>query len=212
MKKKDLRGFREEYTLASLDVEQVPSDPLILFDQWLEAAIEQNLSEPNAMTLATVSPEGKPNARIVLLKELIHGRFVFYTNYESQKGRELESNPNASLVFLWLKLQRQVRVGGWVEKVSAETSDAYFAKRPRESRIGAVVSPQSRPIGRRDELDKAFRELNNREENIRRPDHWGGYQLWPEQIEFWQGRANRMHDRLLYQRKERSWTITRLAP
>ncbi len=212
MKKKALRDFRKEYTLASLDIDKVPSDPLILFDQWLEEAIKQNLSEPNAMTLATATPEGKPNARIVLLKELIHGRFVFYTNYESQKGQELEANPNAALVFLWLELQRQVRVSGWVEKVSAETSDAYFEQRPRESRIGAAISPQSRPIGRRDELEKAFTELNHQKEPVQRPEHWGGYQLWPEQIEFWQGRENRLHDRLLYKRKDRSWEIIRLAP
>ena len=212
MKKKDLRGFRKEYGLAILDPDKVPADPLVLFDQWLEAAIEQDLSEPNAMTLATVTPEGKPNARIVLLKELIHGRFVFYTNYESQKGRELEANPNASLVFLWLELQRQVRINGWVERVSDETSDAYFAQRPRESRIGAVISPQSRPIGRRDELEKVFAEFSSQKSHIQRPDHWGGYQLWPEQIEFWQGRESRLHDRLLYERKDKSWEITRLAP
>lgn len=212
MKKKDLRGFRTEYTLASLDTDKAPANPLVLFDQWMEEAIMKNVSEPNAMTLATATPEGKPNARIVLLKELTHGRFVFYTNYESQKGRELEANPNAALVFLWLELQRQVRVSGWVEKVSADTSDAYFAQRPRESRIGAVISPQSRPIGRRDELEKAFIELNNQTDPVQRPEHWGGYQLWPEQIEFWQGRENRLHDRLLYERKDRSWEIIRLAP
>lgn len=212
MKKKDLRGFRTEYTLASLDTDKAPANPLVLFDQWMEEAIMKNVSEPNAMTLATATPEGKPNARIVLLKELTHGRFVFYTNYESQKGRELEANPNAALVFLWLELQRQVRVSGWVEKVSADTSDAYFAQRPRESRIGAVISPQSRPIGRRDELEKAFIELTNQKDPVQRPEHWGGYQLWPEQIEFWQGRANRLHDRLLYERKDRSWEIIRLAP
>lgn len=212
MEQKDLRGYRKDYTKNRLDRDKVPDNPLILFDHWLEDAIREKSGEPNAMTLATVTPDGKPAARIVLLKEVIHGRFVFYTNYESQKGRELELNPNAALVFLWLELQRQVRISGWVEKVSPEISDAYFNERPLESRIGAVVSPQSRPIGRREELEKSFLELRNQDKPVKRPEHWGGYQLWPEQIEFWQGRESRLHDRLLYVRKGNSWEIIRLAP
>ncbi|MFP4064188.1 MAG: pyridoxamine 5'-phosphate oxidase [Bacteroidales bacterium] len=212
MEKKDLRSFRTEYRLARLDRKSVPAEPFSLFNQWLGAAIGQGLSEPNAMTLATVTPDGKPAARIVLLKEFIHGRFVFYTNYESNKGRELESNPNAALVFLWLEMQRQVRISGWVERVSSTMSDEYFAQRPKETQIGAVISPQSRPVSHRDELEKAFRELQRKNTPVSRPPHWGGYQLWPEQIEFWQGRENRLHDRILYSRRDKSWEILRLAP
>ncbi len=212
MGNKDLRNFRQEYKLNNLEKDKVPADPLVLFHQWLEAAIDQGLTEPNAMTLATVNSDGNPAARVVLLKEIFHGRFVFYTNYESNKGRELEANPNAALVFLWLEMQRQVRVSGWVERVSTAMSDEYFAQRPEESRLGAVISPQSRPVSRREELEKAFRELQKQKATVSRPPHWGGYQLWPEQIEFWQGRENRLHDRILYSRKGKSWEILRLAP
>ncbi len=210
--KKDLSDFRKEYIMSALKEEDVPLDPMVLFSQWLDAAIERGLPEPNAMTLATTGIEGHPAARVVLLKEVSEGGFVFYTNYESAKGRELAANPHAALVFLWLELQRQVRITGRVDKVSPKASDAYFAVRPRNSRIGAVVSPQSRIIPGREMLEKQFDELNRKTEEICRPVSWGGYRLAPKSIEFWQGRENRLHDRLLYTKHGNSWKISRLAP
>ncbi len=214
MKNKDLAGFRKEYAMASLDADKVPADPILLFDQWLDEAIKHALPEPNAMTLATMTAEGRPAARVILLKEIDQGRFVFYTNYNSQKGLDLQYNPQAALVFLWLELQRQVRVSGRVEKVSSATSDAYFASRPRQSQIGAIVSPQSQPIESRNALDQAFEDMQARttDQVIKRPTHWGGYHLIPDRIEFWQGRENRLHDRILYTLESLSWKIQRLAP
>ncbi len=210
--KKDLSAFRKEYVLSALNEDDVPRDPMALFSQWLDAAIERGLPEPNAMTLATTGIEGHPAARVVLLKEVSEGGFVFYTNYESAKGRELAANPHAALVFLWLGLQRQVRINGRVDKVSPEASDAYFAIRPRNSRLGAVVSPQSRIITGREMLEKQFDELSRQTGEISRPVNWGGYRLVPKSIEFWQGRENRLHDRLLYTRHGDNWKINRLAP
>ncbi len=200
--------------MGALDESSVPGNPLLLFDQWLEDAITAGLPEPNAMTLATVSSEGTASARVLLLKEVRNGEFVFYTNYESQKGQELKVNPGASLVFLWLALQRQVRVTGTVSRIPEGESDAYFAVRPKNSQIGAVISPQSKAIKSREELENAFYKLfeETKEKEIPRPKHWGGYQLHPETIEFWQGRESRLHDRILYSRKGDKWTIQRLAP
>ncbi len=210
--KKDLSSFRKEYVRAALHESAVPADPLTLFSLWLDEAIAQQQPEPNAMTLATVNSDGRPAARVVLLKEVSDGGFVFYTNYESAKGRELEVNPYASLVFLWLGLQRQVRVSGRVKKVSPETSDAYFAVRPRSSQIGALVSPQSRIIEGRVELEKQFEKISRQQSEIRRPKNWGGYRLIPESIEFWQGRESRLHDRLMYAKQDDRWQLFRLAP
>lgn len=210
--KKDLSAFRKEYVLSALKEGDVPLDPLVLFSQWLDTAIERGLPEPNAMTLATANADGHPAARVVLLKEVSEGGFVFYTNYESAKGRELAANPHAALVFLWLELQRQVRINGRVDKVSPEASDAYFAIRPRNSQIGALVSPQSRIITGREMLEKQFDELSRQSGEISRPASWGGYRLVPKSIEFWQGRENRLHDRLLYTRHGDNWKINRLAP
>lgn len=214
MKNKDLTGFRKEYAMASLDLAKVPADPILLFNRWLDEAIRQALPEPNAMTLATITPGGRPAARVVLLKEVDNGSFVFYTNYNSQKGLDLKDNPQAALVFLWLELQRQVRVSGRVDKVDSATSDAYFASRPRQSQIGAVVSPQSQPIKSRKALEQEFEALQSRtkEQVIQRPAHWGGYRLMPDSIEFWQGRESRLHDRILYTMKNASWEIRCLAP
>ncbi len=214
MNKKNLATFRMEYTMTALDESKAPSNPIVLFSRWLDEAILQELPEPNAMTLATVTPDGKPSARVVLLKELDNGHFVFYTNYMSRKGRELRANPNAALVFLWLELQRQVRVSGQVEKVSAAVSDAYFAARPKNSQIGALASPQSQPVKNREEIEMQYFALHERfkSQKIGRPAHWGGYRLQPESIEFWQGRENRMHDRLLYEKQNDQWRIQRLAP
>lgn len=209
---KDLSHFREEYRLMALSEANVPSDPLLLFNRWLEEAIGGGVAEPNAMTLATVDGEGKPAARVVLLKEVSGGGFVFYTNYLSDKGRELAQNPNASLVFLWLEMQRQVRISGRVEKVSAEESDAYFAVRPRSSQAGAVASAQSTVIEGREELEARFEAVLKKDGHIDRPPHWGGYRLMPELLEFWQGRESRLHDRLRYRKLADGWKLERLAP
>ncbi len=210
----DLASFRNEYTMAELDQSIAPSDPIVLFHQWLDEAVMRSLPEPNAMTLATVTPDGKAAARVVLLKAVDDGHFVFYTNYKSRKGRELESNPHAALVFLWLELQRQVRVEGTVEKVSAAASDAYFATRPRDNQIGALASPQSEPVSDRETLERQYLAVQKRYEGrkIGRPDQWGGYRLQPDSIEFWQGRKSRMHDRLFYNKQNGQWDVRRLAP
>lgn len=213
--KKDLRALREEYQLYFLDESQVPPSPITLFNKWLDEAIRNQVPEPNAMTLATVTPGNKPAARVLLLKEVdSDGCFVFYTNYNSQKGVELNNNPNAALVFLWLEMQRQVRVGGRTEKVSDATSDDYFAIRPRKSQISAVVSPQSQELSSRTRLEEAFSAIENQYagKTVERPVHWGGFRLHPETLEFWQGRENRLHDRLLYTHQNGQWKITRLAP
>jgi pyridoxamine 5'-phosphate oxidase len=196
-----------------LDREHAAGDPLEQFGAWFAEA-EQVVPLPEAMTLATVDADGAPNARMVLLKGFGPDGFRFYSNYESAKGRELALDPRAALVVYWRELDRQVRARGKVERLSAPDSDAYFASRPRDSRIAAAISPQSRPI-EREELDRSYQELVSElgEADPSRPEYWGGYLVCPEAIEFWQGRDSRMHDRFLYTRKpDGSWTIERLAP
>ncbi len=211
---KNLADFRKEYAMNKLEENHLPENPLWLFDQWLEDAINKGVPEPNAMTLATVAPDGRAAARALLLKEVRDDAFVFYTNYESQKGKDLEANPYATLVFLWLDMQRQVRISGPVSKVSPEESDAYFSVRPKNSQISAVISPQSKAIADREELENAFYEAfeKHRDAEIKRPVHWGGYAVRPESIEFWQGRESRLHDRILYKQKAGKWGFQRLAP
>lgn len=209
---KDLSNFRENYSLSALNESDVPAEPLNLFNEWLDQAIAAGLPEPNAMTLATIDLDGFPAARVVLLKEISNSGFVFYTNYDSDKGIELSKNPNASLVFLWLEMQRQVRVVGQVSKVHPKTSDAYFALRPRGSQIGAWISPQSRPIPNREVLEKEYEAMLEKDQPLKRPPHWGGYRLMPKRVEFWQGRENRLHDRILYVDFDDNWKIFRLAP
>lgn len=190
-------------------------DPLKLFQRWLDEAIAAGIHLPETMTLATSTPEGKPSARLVLLKQADERGFVFYTNYNSMKARELDSNPQAALVFYWPQLERQVRVEGKVERTSADESDAYFKTRPRESQIGALASPQSEVIPSREALQQHARELETLYEGreVERPAHWGGYRLLPGRIEFWKGRPGRLHDRILYERQaDGSWAISRLAP
>lgn len=188
-------------------------DPIRLFTRWLEDAVHAGLPLPNAMALATVTPEGAPDARIVLLKGLERGGFAFYTNYRSRKARELEARPAACLVFQWSELERQVRIEGAAEKVSAAESDAYFASRPLGARLSAWISPQSETVSSRAVLEKAMLEARQRYgENPPRPPHWGGYRVVPQSIEFWQGRVDRLHDRLLYTRQDTAWRIERLAP
>jgi pyridoxamine 5'-phosphate oxidase len=210
-----IADIRTDYSLKTLDESAVAPDAIAQFGTWWQEAISSELEEVNAMTLATASKEGIPDARIVLLKSYDAQGFVFFTNYNSQKGDELAENPRASLVFFWRELQRQVRISGTVAKVAAADSDAYFHSRPEGSQIGAWASPQSKVINSRTLLDENIKAITARftDKTIERPPHWGGYVVAPEMIEFWQGRSSRLHDRLRYTKKAgRNWLIERLAP
>ncbi|PSB33410.1 pyridoxamine 5'-phosphate oxidase [Stenomitos frigidus] len=209
-----LADLRHNYTLEQLNETDVDPDPILQFRRWLDQAIAAELPEPNAMTLATATSNGIPSARIVLLKGLDERGFVFYTNYESRKGQELAENPQAALVFLWTLLERQVRIEGRVETIATAETDAYFLSRPLASRLGAWASDQSRVIPHRDVLEQRFAELKAAyaEKAVPRPPHWGGYRVIPHQIEFWQGRTSRLHDRLRYRLEQGNWLLERLAP
>ncbi len=210
-----LSALRREYGDEGLDTPDLAADPVSMFRRWLDATIESGLHEPNAMVVSTVSGEGRPSSRTVLLKDLDERGFVFYTNYESRKGQDLEANRAAALLFPWHDLQRQVRVEGIAERVSLEESEAYFAERPRDSRLGAWASPQSRTVASRDELDELYAGAERRfgsEGDVPLPPQWGGYRVVPEVVEFWQGRKGRMHDRLVYRRDGERWGTSRLAP
>jgi pyridoxamine 5'-phosphate oxidase len=211
----ELQRLRDEYRLTGLTESEVDSDPVRQFEQWLETAIAARLSEANAMTLATATPDGLPSARTVLLKAFDERGFVFYTNYESQKGQELAANPRAALLFYWAALERQVRIAGAVTRVAREESLRYFHSRPAGSQLGALASPQSRPVPDRAALEARLHTLEQRYPagDIPLPDYWGGYRVTPAMFEFWQGRPDRLHDRLRYTRTPTSaWAITRLAP
>jgi len=209
----NIADLRQEYMRAGLREADALADPIAQFERWLQAALDAKLPLANAMTLATVTPRGAPDARIVLLKGVEAGGFVFYTNYESRKGRQLAARADACLVFFWSELERQVRIEGRVEKVSAADSDAYFASRPVGARLSAHASSQSAVVGGREVLEA---EMQKKKllygDSPPRPAHWGGYRVIPASIEFWQGRENRLHDRLLYRGAGERWTIERLAP
>jgi pyridoxamine 5'-phosphate oxidase len=207
--------LRKEYTRAGLKESEADPNPIEQFRTWFDEVLTSNLHEPNAMVLATATLDGHPSARIVLLKGFDERGFVFYTNYEGRKGEELETNPHCALLFYWGELERQVRVEGRVRRVPDKESDAYFAGRPRGSQLGAWASEQSRPVGDRGALEHRLRELEAEYEGreVPRPPFWGGYRVEPETIEFWQGRENRLHDRLVYLRSEDGgWRRGRLQP
>lgn len=212
----NLHKLRENYDLSKLEVGDTPDNPIDLFKIWFGDAEKSGMDEPNAMSLATVDELGHPALRIVLLKEIYEEGFVFYTNYLSRKGRNIDANPHVAITFWWPPLQRQVRIEGSISKISESKSDAYFKERPAGSRIGAYVSPQSHKIEDRISLEESYKELESKIEDgfeLVRPDYWGGYILDPAYIEFWQGRPNRLHDRIVYELNDEGlWDKYRLAP
>jgi pyridoxamine 5'-phosphate oxidase len=208
-----LADVRKEYMLHGLSESEVDADPISQFQTWLDAAIAAGHPEPTAMTVATATLDGAPSARMTLLKGLDERGFVFYTNYESRKGRELAENPRAALAVLWKPLDRQVRLEGPVERLSAEESDAYFATRGRGSRLGAWASKQSTEIPGRETLDAALADADGRyPDDVPRPEYWGGFLLRPDVVEFWEGRADRLHDRQEFRREGTGWRSRRLSP
>ncbi len=214
MSKERLEHLRQEYGVHSLRKADMHADPLVQLQNWFQEAVDRQVPEPNTMSLATVGESGQPSIRVVLLKEVTNLGVVFFTNYQSRKGQELALHPQAGLNFFWQPLERQVRLDGLVEQISAEQSDSYFKTRPRGSQIGAWVSPQSEEIPDRDFLKQKLAEYEAKfeDQDVPRPAYWGGYILISQQIEFWQGRENRLHDRLRYQLTDNGWSLARLAP
>ncbi|MCC5921028.1 MAG: pyridoxamine 5'-phosphate oxidase [Cyclobacteriaceae bacterium] len=211
--KSNLADIRKDYSNQILSEKDAPQNPNLLLEKWIEEAIAAEVNEPNAMQLSTIS-NGRPKNRVVLLKAFRSGQVVFYTNYESDKASQMKVIPYVAVTFFWPELERQVRIEGTVEKVSSEESDEYFASRPRGSQIGAWVSPQSQEINEREILDNRLREIEAKFKDIKvqRPPHWGGYQVTPYYMEFWQGRPSRLHDRLAYSKEDSVWKMKRLAP
>jgi len=213
---KDLSNYRRSYEKSQLTESNIPEDPVTLFRDWFIQLEEMDgTAEVNAMTVSTIGVDGYPKSRVVLLKQFTHEGFVFYTNYNSEKGRAIEANPNVCLSFFWHEMERQVIIKGKADKAGAETSDEYFQSRPHGSRLGALVSPQSEVIPSREYLEENLKHLEASLEgkDVNRPGHWGGYIVRPVEVEFWQGRANRLHDRIRYKlQADLSWTRERLAP
>ena len=213
MKQTELQNMRQEYQSKLLTKEDLAEHPMLQFQQWFQQAIQNSVEEPNAFVLSTVNTENKPSSRVVLLKGIKDNSIVFYTNYNSQKGKQIAQNNLVAACFFWQKLHQQIRIEGKAHKLSNEESSAYFHQRPLESRIGAIVSPQSEEISSREWLEREWQK--KREElgqHPQRPAHWGGYEIQIEQIEFWQGQPGRLHDRFLYEQKSGEWTVKRLAP
>lgn len=209
----DIQKKRHEYSLNQLNEQDVDLNPFIQFDAWFKMALEANLPDANAMTLATVNAKGKPTARILLLKDYSDDGYCFFTNYESKKGEDLKQNPYAAMVFFWPQLEKQIRIEGRIEKLKSEYSDQYFMARPVGSRRAAAVSPQSSILKDRTELEQAIEKHKKKHgETFRRPDFWGGYHLIPEKFEFWQGRESRLNDRIEYVLNDGNWIFHRLAP
>ncbi len=214
MENTDISRIRRDYLLTELDEKTVNSNPYEQFSIWMEEAIKANIIDPSAMILSTSGKDGQPSSRVVLLKEIENNGFVFYTNYESKKGRDLSENPYASLLFFWKEFERQIRIQGKVEKVSESQSEEYFHSRPYESQLAAWTSDQSNIIPNRGYLEKRFVDIKMKYEGkkIPLPPFWGGFKLMPYEFEFWQGRENRLHDRICYQQEKNNWKIVRLAP
>lgn len=212
----NIASIREDYLMSSLHENEVDKNPIIQFQQWFEQALQANVHEMNAMILGTIDENNKPHSRVVLLKGIEENSFIFFTNYHSHKAKNIDSNPNISLLFFWHELQRQVRIEGVATKISEQASEIYFASRPRESQIGAWASHQSEKLDNRETLEQRMKELEKQYENkiVPKPPHWGGFSVTPSCIEFWQGRANRLHDRILYYKINEIglWNICRLNP
>lgn len=210
----DIFDLRREFTLEELDEKDVLQNPIEQLGQWLKYAIEKKVPEPNAMNLATVGADGKPSSRILLLKQIRDDGLVFFSNYRSKKGRQIEENPNCAVNFVWYELERQVRIEGQIQKITEQESDLYFNTRSADSKIGAWASEQSEVVPGREYLDKQVKDFESKFDSymIERPSYWGGYIIRPSLFEFWQGRKNRLHDRIQYRYKDGSWIIERLAP
>jgi pyridoxamine 5'-phosphate oxidase len=210
-----IADLRKEYTKASLDVSNVSDDPITQFNKWFQEAVQAEVPEPNAMILSTVNAEGRPSARVMLLKGVENSRFVFFTNYQSDKGKALDDNAACALTFFWPQLERQVRVEGAVNRIDEKRSEIYFQSRPRLSQIGAWASPQSTMIPNREILEERFRQMEQKFAGLDvlpKPNQWGGFEVEPLKIEFWQGRASRLHDRILFTFVDGAWKINRLSP
>jgi pyridoxamine 5'-phosphate oxidase len=209
-----IADLRRDYSRASLSESDVNPNPIVQFSKWFDEAISAQVPEANAMTVATATADGRPSSRILLIKDIDQRGFTFFTNYESRKGRELDSNPFAAMLFYWIELERQVRIEGRVERLTDAENDAYFNSRPVKSRLGAIASAQSRPVASREVLEARVQEVEKQYgDHPVRPPHWGGYRLVPDYLEFWQGRPSRLHDRIAYVRQtEGSWQVQRLQP
>lgn len=210
----ELFDLRKEYLYSELLEDTVDKNPFKQFEKWFDDAVKAQIYEPNAFSLATATPEGKPSVRVLLLKEITADGFIFFTNYESNKGKEIEKNNQVAMNFFWIQVQRQVRIQGTIEKISREKSEKYFKSRPISSQIGGIISAQSTIIESREVLEKKYSEYEELHlyEELSMPDNWGGYIVKPENFEFWQGRTSRLHDRLFFQKKDGEWFFVRLSP